>query len=671
MKTNERHSQNYRPDIDGLRAIAVLAVIIFHAFPQTLKGGFIGVDIFFVISGFLITNILKNHLADGTFSFKAFYAARIRRIFPSLITVLAATLTAGFALLPTELLNQLAKHITAGASFLSNFLLWHESGYFDHASETKPLLHLWSLGVEEQFYLLWPLLLWLTTKIPRGQTVGNKNRQDFKLSSRTILILIIALLSFITNIFLSHNHTADFYSPFSRFWELMLGAVLTNLPSCLNKNSSHLLSTIGLALILTAIGAFTPHTVFPSWNALLPTFGAALLIAAGPETLINRLLSKPLFVAIGLISYPLYLWHWPILVFLHLHTGSNPPPILKTAALAAAFLLASLTYMLIEKPIRFGPRKNKIIFTLCCALAALGCTGLAIGLKTKPAPATTPQSQQTQTIKERYPLADCPYSTVPENLKRYCSVYGDPNAKKTVILWGDSHAGEWLEPWGWSATFYEIARERSETRVIRFSTPGCPPLLGVHRTGPMGSSENCHDITQGNAILTTMRSLHPDLIVMIARWSLYTTGIRYTNGGLQPDYLPITTAPGDTPMPENQDAMQKKLLPTIKAVSAIADTLILKNFPVLLSSVSFTPGSKYAIEPTLQQHLTLSEPSNHLLDEAANLSHVKLYDPTPVMCSKTCSGVINGVTMYRDDSHPSPEGALLFKPYIEEILKSF
>jgi peptidoglycan/LPS O-acetylase OafA/YrhL len=202
----------YRPDIDGLRAFAVLAVVAFHAFPNWIRGGFIGVDVFFVISGYLISTIIFENLDKGTFSFTEFYARRIKRIFPALLLVLIACFTFGWFTLLADAYKQLGKHIAAGAGFISNFTLWDEAGYFDNSTETKPLLHLWSLGIEEQFYIVWPLLIWFAWK------------RKFNLLTITI---VVAIASFILNIKgIQHDLVATFYSPQTRFWELLSGSLL-------------------------------------------------------------------------------------------------------------------------------------------------------------------------------------------------------------------------------------------------------------------------------------------------------------------------------------------------------------------------------------------------------------------------------------------------------------
>lgn len=202
----------YRPDIDGLRAVAVLSVVAFHAFPNWMKGGFMGVDVFFVISGFLISTIIFENLESDTFSFSEFYARRIKRIFPSLLLILIASYVFGWFILLADEYKQLGKHIAAGAGFISNFVLWNEAGYFDNSAETKPLLHLWSLGIEEQFYIVWPFIIWFAW------------RKKFNLLTLTI---IVALVSFALNIKgVKQDLVATFYSPQTRFWELLSGSVL-------------------------------------------------------------------------------------------------------------------------------------------------------------------------------------------------------------------------------------------------------------------------------------------------------------------------------------------------------------------------------------------------------------------------------------------------------------
>lgn len=379
----------YRPDIDGLRAVAILSVVAFHAFPHWLQGGFIGVDIFFVISGFLISTIIFRSLQRGDFSFTEFYAHRIKRIFPALIVVLTACYAFGwFALLPDEF-KQLGKHMAAGAGFVQNFILWQEVGYFDTVADSKPLLHLWSLAIEEQFYLIYPVLIFVAWRV--GLNV-------------LTVVLLLGLISFGLNILgVSANPTETFFMPQTRFWELLAGSVLAylqffkkaKLASSMQRWAFHpvvfrhppqsarrgevlnsILSVLGLLLLVAAVCFINKSKPFPGYWAVLPVLGAFLLILAGPEAWANRLvLANRLMVFVGLISYPLYLWHWPILSFARIVEGEIPSREIRIGAVVLSFVLAWLTYRLIEKPIRFGKKNWIKTAALSVALVVVGCVG--------------------------------------------------------------------------------------------------------------------------------------------------------------------------------------------------------------------------------------------------------------------------------------------------------
>lgn len=364
---------HYRKDIDGLRALAVLLVIVFHAFPKAMPGGFIGVDVFFVISGYLISTIILTDLNQNSFSFKHFYARRIKRILPSLLTVLSSCLIFGWFALLSDEYQLLGKHTAGSALFISNILLWGESGYFDTAAELKPLLHMWSLGIEEQFYLFWPLILWLASKLRINLLA-------------TILTLLTC--SFSLNLFeLSANPVADFYSPLTRFWELLVGATLAwwslqKKKAPLSSPASQWLSLLGLLCIFLGSRVIDKSSAFPGWLASLPVIGATCLIAAGKNTWINRyLLSNRFMVWIGLISFPLYLWHWPLLAFARLIEGGEVRSHIRFWLMILAIALSWLTYIFIEKPIRFGGQSSKKVFALFVWLVVLALLGTHIWLK--------------------------------------------------------------------------------------------------------------------------------------------------------------------------------------------------------------------------------------------------------------------------------------------------
>jgi len=369
-------SSKYRPDIDGLRALAVLSVVVFHAFPKFLKGGFVGVDVFFVISGYLISSILFGEFEGGRFSFSAFYGRRIRRIFPSLILVMAVCFAYSFLVLMPVELAQLGKHMLFGAGFLSNIALLSESGYFDTAAAAaKPLLHLWSLGVEEQFYILWPATLWLIYRTR---------------SNAALMLFGLFGLSFLVNILLAASNVSDdFYLPMSRVWELLTGAALAwaethgHKPR-LTPAQRNGLTTVGLASFLASAALYTNDLRFPGWYAVAPVFAAAAMILAGPTATVNRLvLANRGAVFIGLISYPIYIWHWPLISFAHiLRLGHAPTLLMGCGLVAASILLAWLTYLLVERPLRFGmdrPGKTRLLAIAMTLLALVGAGTWAMG----------------------------------------------------------------------------------------------------------------------------------------------------------------------------------------------------------------------------------------------------------------------------------------------------
>jgi peptidoglycan/LPS O-acetylase OafA/YrhL len=333
----------YRADIDGLRAFAIVSVIVFHSFPDILPGGFIGVDVFFVISGYLISKIIYEGMSSNSFSFSEFYIHRIRRIFPALVVVLFVVLVFGWFALVAEEYALLGKHSAGGVAFVNNVLLWKEDGYFGKASELKPLMHLWSLGVEEQFYLVFPIFIWLIWLIRGFQ---------FKIY---LVVSLLAFLSFLANIYwVKIDSSGAFFLPHARLWELLIGSLLAYNSvfkdhKCdgfwIGKNLRYinckeLLSVIGFGFLIIGVFVIDKGKNFPGYWALLPVFGAALVIMSGPEAYFNRrLLSNNWMVFIGLISYPLYIWHWPILSYLRILEAKVPSVQIR---LVAIFLLCYL-----------------------------------------------------------------------------------------------------------------------------------------------------------------------------------------------------------------------------------------------------------------------------------------------------------------------------------------
>lgn len=511
---------SYRRDIDGLRAVAVLAVLVFHAFPRYLPGGFVGVDVFFVISGFLISKVILTNLERGTFTIGDFYSRRVRRIFPALLLVLVACLAFGWKTMLAEDLMQLAKHVFGGATFSSNLVLWQEAGYFDKASEAKPLLHLWSLGIEEQFYVAWPLLLWAAWK--------------WRVSP-AMLIAVTAVASFVLNVAeIRHHPTSTFYSPLSRAWELLMGAALAYRPVSLTTVQRSAASVVGIALIVFAAFALKSSSRFPGWWALLPSAGACLIIAAGPGAWANRaILSRSVMVGIGLISFPLYLWHWPLLA---LGRDLVETDLGRVGLLLASGLLAWATFALVEKPLRFGGRSTLKAYALGGLMLVLACVAGTI-YQGVGYPSRYPEFIQNATqydldgyrsgIRWRKCFMDNGQSATP--LPAECIEQG---RKPLLMLWGDSGA----------ASLYPGFRGLEGYRVAQVTTSLCPPLLGfVSETNPACESNN-------NAAFEVVKRETPKLAVLTAIWSNYdSASLKTTIAALKNAGVPRVVVLGPVP----------------------------------------------------------------------------------------------------------------------------
>lgn len=358
---------NYRPEIDGLRAIAVLLVVIYHAFPSIIPGGFIGVDIFFVISGFLITSILKAEISTGKYSIKEFYRRRIDRLFPALLLVMFSVYIFGWFTLFSDEFMQLGKQLAGGAGFIANIVLYSETGYFNATSATKPFLHLWSLGIEEQFYLLFPIILYFSYK---------------KKLNLVLVVCVITVVSFALNIFsINENIERTFYLPQYRHWELLLGAVLAlQLHGEKGKQPKKwlavTLTVLSVSTILITAFLLTSSVPFPGWYALLPVLASVFLIfGLQRDGLVKSILSSKPFVFVGLISYPLYLWHWPLFSLAHIINGSTPPDEIMLGLLVASFVLATLTYWLVERPLKSVKSWKVKTIPMLVLMAIIGVAG--------------------------------------------------------------------------------------------------------------------------------------------------------------------------------------------------------------------------------------------------------------------------------------------------------
>jgi peptidoglycan/LPS O-acetylase OafA/YrhL len=453
-------TEHYRADIDGLRAVAVLAVIAYHAFPHALPGGFVGVDVFFVISGYLITGIVAREIAAGSFTLARFYARRARRILPALAVVLAFALLAGWLILSPRQLATLCRHVIGGVTFSSNVVLWRESGYFDTDAALKPLLHLWSLAIEEQFYLVWPLALLALWRWRVGLTVA------------------IVVASLAACVLLSRESpSAAFFLPHTRAWELLAGAMLVWLPRLADR-PRHAVSGLGVLAIGAACVLYHRDLAYPGAFALAPTLGAALLIAAGPGAAPNRLLAHPAAVWVGRISYPLYLWHWPLLTFAWIWNDYDP---LTTPQLGAALgltvVLAALTYVAVERPIQL--RRRVPMTRVATAFASLLVLAGAAWATADYRPTSQAQDKRfadiyadgdpfdtDATMREACNFHDVRTKSARASIDADCLPAGA--GRGLFLLWGDSHA---------QSLWYGFDRVAPPGTIALVAASACPPRL--------------------------------------------------------------------------------------------------------------------------------------------------------------------------------------------------
>jgi peptidoglycan/LPS O-acetylase OafA/YrhL len=626
----------YRADIDGLRAIAVASVVAFHAFPNQVPGGFVGVDVFFVISGFLITSILAQQIHEGRFSYTGFYSRRARRILPALCLVLLACLAFGYvALLPEEFAN-LGWHMAAAAAFAANLSFWHASGYFAPASEFQPLLHLWSLGIEEQFYLLWPIVLAVAWR--RGLNIAR-------------VMLSLTAVSFALSLVLTQiDSVAGFYFPLSRFWELGLGcclAIVRSAPAALGlaQRLSRHGAVIGVALIGIAIVCFDRHTPFPGVAALLPTLGAVAILATDEDSWFRRriLASRPL-VFIGLISYPLYLWHWPILSFEAILHSGTPHPIYRVTAVLLSVTLATLTYYCLEVPIRHR-RAVPIGIALASGAAAIGLFGVAIAVH-RGVPSRFPPTVAAMSQPPRED-GSCRDSVELKTDFNYCKRTRADTPE--VVFLGDSQAQGIYE-----GVVGALGQKHS---MILLGRGGCPPALNVVSSPGVYESEERREVCNRTwaAFVDYARRTRPELVVLVGDGSRFF--------GLPPEDAEIVAAS------RNPAAFRdglNELVTRLEPHSRVAYVLEIPTFdtaPACFLRPVKLPGSR-CTRRISRGSLVASRAAYQQSVQQIRAQHPEMMvvDPIPALCgSNACSQTSRGgQVLYSDNMHLSPAGGRRF-----------
>ena len=652
---------HYRPDIDGLRALAVIPVLLFHL-GLSCPGGYVGVDVFFVISGFLITSIILREIAAGTFTLSAFWVRRIRRILPALSVVILATIIgAGFVLYPEDY-RLFGKEVISQAALVANFYFWQQDGYFDAPAEKLALLHTWSLAVEEQFYLLFPFVLGLLHRYGRSLLKWTA---------------AFAILSFAWSAVGIHAFPrASFYLLPARAWELLLGSLLAlwqvSSKRPLPKNLSEIGSWVGLGLIFYAIATYSTLTRFPGPAALAPCLGAGLLIASNDKTrtVVGRLLSLSPFVLVGKISYSLYLWHWPLIVLYKASSIQSLTLNEQLGILFASFVLAWLSWRFVETPFRKPSESSnanpKRVFQAFAAVTVVSIIlGTIIykndGFDSRFSPAVI-RYMNAELAREPGDKIDLLENGAPPLLIRAKAA---PDALVLpVLIWGDSHARSILH------LCREACRE-SGTNIYASAFAGTPPLLGtVHP--PRMTSRDYND-----AVLAFIKAKQIETVILVGRWTHHAIGAPETN-------TPPALRASDAPKMSSKKAFRSSFTRTIQSLTeADVSVWVMKQVPnhhvdlpsALATATRFPSQAPNGIESlgvSVKEHLEFQKFTNEIIDAHASDS-VTVLDPlsTFTTASDRCRLERGGHSLYHDDNHLSDRGSLELRPLFEPLFRTW
>jgi len=648
---------SYQPGVDGLRSVAVMTVVLFHVAPNLVPGGFVGVDVFFVISGFLISRNIRSDLRTGKFSLIDFYIRRIRRIAPALIVTVAVSSVLAFLVLAPRHFEQFARSVIYSLLSVANIFFWKEAGYFDTSAEFKPLLHLWTLGVEEQFYFVWPTVLvalfWL-----RGRA----------LPIGLVLLGIVSLAA--SQYVVERNPTTAFYMTPFRIWEFILGALCLWAPPA-SRWTKELLLIAGIALIIGASFFYSPETTFPGLTALVPCIGAALAICAGDAEKAGVLLRNRIAVGIGLISYSLYLVHWPIYVFYRYWILGSISTAEQVGIVIVSIALAALSYRYVEQPFR-RKESHRDLFWSWRTAAAVALFVLAAG------PAIHASQNegwpwrlggQAQAFWQQIKTRDqsmCKMVDIAPSVQGCAFGSGAKDYKQfDVVLVGDSHAVHWI------AGLHELFKDRSITAISIFDA-GSLPLKNLTNYRNKVANSRASQIAQ--AIETFVQSARPSVVILSARWSIYETATMPPGDNRARRFL--TYGEGDTLLSPEQSsaALRKALFQTAEDYRKEGiHTIVLGQVPFIgfntlecltrpkwLSSSGFD----YRRCNSLANAKALAElgPTDRILGDLRDAfpDSVTLYLPSDFVCKKDlgCEFLSARGTLYRDADHLSIDGSI-------------
>ena len=657
----------YRPEVDGLRAVAIVPVLLFHAGLSAFAGGFFGVDVFFVISGYLITAQLASSEKSGIALLGNFYHRRIRRLFPAIAIVSLVTAVIAYLIMTPSQLRPLFSSFTSTQVFLQNIYLWQNSGYWDQSLETSPLMHTWSLAVEEQFYLIFPLLF------------VAKSMRNAKSVLIGVAITIFVLSFFGALIRFGTSSTGAFFLLPYRAWELMAGAIVA-LYQLKGKqffktkpNVSRLISNFGMAMIIIAIILGDKSTRHPGLLTLLPVVGTALLIAFGREpSLTTRLLSNKLLVAIGKLSYGLYLWHFPILALWRVDKGTELNGIETTAAMVLTFACSYLMWKFAETPSRDRVRtSNKYVAFVATtgfvALVSIGIVGqnTVFGKKSNSELALLEAQARIPTELDNWIEIDfeSPISGGSMGVTERTSPMGD------VVLLGDSHAGALKDS-------LSAELERLNLSGVAFIRAGCPPVSNVIMDPP--EKFNCTDFNQ--IIDIVLKDTFVTDVILFSRWTFYVEGTRYTNykGYREDGYEIKFTAPNKkfTSDEERISYLGDQIKLTVDRLESTGKKVHLIH---PLPELGWDPISyaKRFIDQGISWHQKLDIPfSDHLersrraveqLDRAASPTTSKL-NPADIFCDQQitnwCVASLDNTLYYGDNDHLNENGNKILASFV-------
>ena len=648
----------YRPDIDGLRAIAVIPVVLFHAGIPLFRGGFVGVDVFFVISGYLISSLILPELMEGKFSILTFYERRIRRIFPAVFGLMLVSLVVGYWLLLPQPFVEFSKTALATTFFASNVLFWRQAGYFDAPGESKPLLHTWSLAVEEQFYILFPLFLMMVVRWRRHRLKW--------------LTAGAALLSFVVSVYgVAYKPSAAFYLAPTRAWELLIGALLAMgvFRRELSGSTSAALGLTGLVLIGYAVFAFSSLTPFPGASALVPCLGTALVIYSGMASgnAVTRLLSFRPIVFIGLISYSLYLWHWPLLVWTKFYLSRSLKPTEAIGIALGSILLALLSWKFIEQPFRQRElaSSRKAIFAfgaVCMTLVASLSLWVWFGNgfpNRMPPEAVNVSAVSAECAKPRDHCNSLGHRDV--HLNNLCLLGTAMNPE--FLLWGDSHAENLRESFGQAAKLIGISG-------VQATRAGCPPMLGVARKDLPPSQ--CVEFNE--AVLRVAANSSVKKVVLVARWAFWAEGTRYLHEqGANPKLINKQNLAADS---STQYVFKEGLDRLLSALSALGKEIVIVasipevgwDVPTVLG-MELWQGREIHAEPALAEYWSRNRFVFELFTKLQPTYNFKLIFPHEVLCdTRLCRVTVNQQPLYCDTNHLSERGQRLLVPAFVKVL---